>query len=89
MIAGNWKMYKTIADTRAFFAAFSPLVADANHCDIVVAPPFTAISAAVEAATTAQTRLFPTPNSPISAPTLSIPLKTSLVALRILAVSNL
>ena len=40
VIAGNWKMYKTIADTRAFFAAFSPLVADANYCDIVVAPPF-------------------------------------------------
>jgi triosephosphate isomerase (TIM) len=48
VIAGNWKMYKTIADTRAFFAAFSPLIADANFCDIVVAPPFTAISAAVE-----------------------------------------
>jgi triosephosphate isomerase len=48
VIAGNWKMYKTIADTRAFFAALSPLIGDANHCDIVVAPPFTAISAAVE-----------------------------------------
>src|SRR6202043_2990699 len=48
VIAGNWKMNKTIADTRAFFAAFAPLVADANFCDIVVAPPFTAISAAVE-----------------------------------------
>ena len=48
VIAGNWKMYKTIADTRAFFAAFAPLVADTNHCDIVVAPPFTSIPAAVE-----------------------------------------
>jgi triosephosphate isomerase (TIM) len=48
VIAGNWKMYKTIADARAFFTAFSPLVADANYCDIVVAPPFPAISAAVE-----------------------------------------
>jgi triosephosphate isomerase len=48
VIAGNWKMYKTIADTRAFFAAFAPLVADANYCDIVVAPPFTSIPAAVE-----------------------------------------
>ena len=44
VIAGNWKMYKTIADTRAFFAAFSPLVAEASYCDIVIAPPFTAIS---------------------------------------------
>ena len=50
VIAGNWKMYKTIAETRAFFAAFAPLVADASHCDIVIAPPFTAICAAVEAA---------------------------------------
>ncbi len=50
VIAGNWKMYKTIAEARAFFTAFAPLVAEASTCDIVVAPPFTAISAAVEAA---------------------------------------
>lgn len=49
VIAGNWKMYKTRAETRAFFEAFKPLVAASSHCDIVVAPPFTAISAAVEA----------------------------------------
>jgi triosephosphate isomerase (TIM) len=48
VIAGNWKMYKTLAETRAFFSAFNPLVADATHCDIVIAPPFTAISTAVE-----------------------------------------
>src|SRR5260370_7379865 len=50
VIAGNWKMYKTLADTRAFFSSFLPLVAAAKHCDIVVAPPFTALSTAVEAA---------------------------------------
>jgi len=50
VIAGNWKMYKTQAETRAFFAAFAPLVADSKHCVIVVAPPFPAIPAAVEAA---------------------------------------
>jgi triosephosphate isomerase (TIM) len=50
VIAGNWKMCKTLAETRAFFSAFAPLVAAAAHCDIVIAPPFTAISAAVEAA---------------------------------------
>jgi triosephosphate isomerase len=48
VIAGNWKMYKTQAETRAFFAAFLPLVRGARHCDIVVAPPFTAIAAAIE-----------------------------------------
>jgi triosephosphate isomerase len=48
VIAGNWKMYKTQAETRAFFATFLPLVRGARHCDIVVAPPFTAIAAAIE-----------------------------------------
>jgi triosephosphate isomerase len=50
VIAGNWKMFKTLADTRAFFSSFLPLVATAKHCDIVVAPPFTAISAAFDCA---------------------------------------
>ena len=50
VIAGNWKMYKTAAETRAFFQAFAPLVAASKHCDIVVAPPFTALSAAVDSA---------------------------------------
>jgi triosephosphate isomerase len=50
VIAGNWKMYKTLAETRAFFSTFLPLVAIAKHCDIVVAPPFTAISTAFECA---------------------------------------
>jgi triosephosphate isomerase (TIM) len=50
VIAGNWKMYKTQQEAREFFAAFKPLVAAANHCEIIVAPPFTAIAACVEAA---------------------------------------
>ncbi|HEV2206796.1 MAG TPA: triose-phosphate isomerase [Candidatus Acidoferrales bacterium] len=50
VIAGNWKMFKTREETRAFFEAFKPLVAAAKHCDIVVAPPFTALQTAVEAA---------------------------------------
>jgi triosephosphate isomerase len=46
IIAGNWKMFKTIAETRAFFTAFLPLVSSVSHCDIVIAPPFTSLSAA-------------------------------------------
>jgi triosephosphate isomerase len=49
VIAGNWKMCKTIAETRAYFSAFLPQVAGSRNCDIVIAPPFTAILAAVEA----------------------------------------
>ena len=43
-------MFKTQAETRAFFSAFLPLVSGERHCDIVIAPPFTAIPAAMEAA---------------------------------------
>ncbi|HEX8872464.1 MAG TPA: triose-phosphate isomerase [Candidatus Acidoferrum sp.] len=50
VMAGNWKMYKTQAETRAFFEAFKQLVAGVTDCDMVIAPPFTNIPAAVEAA---------------------------------------
>ena len=50
LIAGNWKMYKTIAETEQFFREFLPLVANSTHCEIAIAPPFTAITKAVKAA---------------------------------------
>ncbi len=43
VIAGNWKMYKLIADSAATALALKPLVSNANHCEVVVAPVFTAI----------------------------------------------
>jgi triosephosphate isomerase len=43
-------MYKTQAETRAFFDAFKPLVAETRSCDIIIAPPFTSLSVAVESA---------------------------------------
>jgi triosephosphate isomerase (TIM) len=48
MMAGNWKMYKTPAETHVFFEAFKPLVADAANCDIVICPPFPNLPAAVK-----------------------------------------
>ncbi len=50
VIAGNWKMHKTQAEARAFLNDLRPLVASSMHCDVIVAPPFTALAAAVEAA---------------------------------------
>jgi triosephosphate isomerase len=49
-MAGNWKMYKTPAETAAFFEKFRPLVEKSSHCEIVICPPFTNLAAAVEAA---------------------------------------
>ena len=48
-MAGNWKMYKTPAETRAFFEKFRPLVAQSNHCRIVICPPFIDLGTAVDA----------------------------------------
>ena len=50
VMAGNWKMYKTPAETTTFFQKFLPLVASSSHCEIVIAPPFVDIAAAVAAA---------------------------------------
>jgi triosephosphate isomerase len=50
VIAGNWKMFKTQMETEVFFSAFSMLVEGIKQCDIVIAPPFTALHAAVAAA---------------------------------------
>ena len=55
IIAGNWKMFKTIPETRAFFSSFLPLVSGVSHCEIVLAPPFTALAAA--SAATGGTRI--------------------------------
>jgi triosephosphate isomerase len=43
VIAGNWKMYKTLGEAVETVRALKPLVANANHCEVVVAPVFTAI----------------------------------------------
>lgn len=43
VIAGNWKMYKSLSDAVETSLALKPLVANANHCEVVIAPVFTAI----------------------------------------------
>src|SRR3984885_15998745 len=50
VLAGNWKMYKTAAETSAFFESFAPLVSKSTHAEIVICPPFVNLPAAVEAA---------------------------------------
>ena len=48
-MSGNWKMYKTPAETTAFFEKFRPLAGQADHCEVVICPPFTNLAAAVAA----------------------------------------
>lgn len=46
LIAANWKMNKTIAETEEFINAFLPMVNDISDVDILIAPPFTSLEAA-------------------------------------------
>ena len=50
LIAGNWKMYKTVHDAVYFVKELKPIVKDVSNVEIVIAPPFTAVHAAAEAA---------------------------------------
>ena len=43
VIAGNWKMFKTVSESVATALALKPLVANANHCEVIIAPVFTAL----------------------------------------------
>jgi triosephosphate isomerase len=50
IIAGNWKLYKTVRETVQFIEQLKPLVQESTHCDIAIAPPFTALTQAASAA---------------------------------------
>jgi triosephosphate isomerase len=46
-LAANWKMNKTVAEAAAFVDGLLPLIAATRH-DVVLCPPFTALSEVVE-----------------------------------------
>jgi triosephosphate isomerase len=50
LIAGNWKMYKTVSEAVKYVKEFRALVKDVIDVEIVLAPTFTAVHAAAEAA---------------------------------------
>ena len=49
VIAGNWKMNNTPAETAALIDAMKPLVKDAD-CDVVLCVPYIDLFAAMDAA---------------------------------------
>ena len=50
LIAGNWKMYKTVSDAVKYVKEFRSLVKDVTDVEIVLAPPFIALHAMADAA---------------------------------------
>lgn len=50
MMAGNWKMYKTARQAAETIRSLAVAVAGAHGVEVVICPPFPALSAAVDAA---------------------------------------
>ena len=48
LIAGNWKMHKTVAEAGTFIAALLPRVAAAESVDVVICPAYLALRPAVD-----------------------------------------
>ena len=49
LIAGNWKLFKTVHETIVFAKELRSVLKDVTGVEIVVAPPFTSVYAAAEA----------------------------------------
>ena len=47
-IAGNWKMYKTVAEAEEYVQALLPRVSSAEGVEIAVCTPFTALQAVID-----------------------------------------
>jgi len=50
LIAGNWKMHKTVAEAEQFIGALLPRVSTADSVDVAICPTFTALEAMVDSA---------------------------------------
>lgn len=50
MIAGNWKLHKTLDEAASLINELKPAVADNDKVEVVVGPVFTALAKAVESA---------------------------------------
>jgi triosephosphate isomerase len=58
LIAGNWKMHKTIADAEAFIAALLPRVSSVDGIDVGICPPFLALAAMVDSARGSRVQVY-------------------------------
>jgi triosephosphate isomerase len=48
VIAGNWKMHKTPGEARALARSIKEGLGNVSHCQVVIAPPFTALASVFE-----------------------------------------
>jgi len=50
LIAGNWKMHKTVPEAEDFIGALLPRVSSVPRTEVAICPPFTALAAMVDSA---------------------------------------
>ena len=50
LVAGNWKMHKSVAEAESFIGALLPRIATFQGVDVAICPPFTALQAMVDSA---------------------------------------
>ncbi|MCL2417824.1 MAG: triose-phosphate isomerase [Conexibacteraceae bacterium] len=58
LIAGNWKMNKTVAEAEEFIQALLPRVSTADGVDVAICPPFTALTPMVDSTRGSRVQVF-------------------------------
>jgi triosephosphate isomerase len=58
LIAGNWKMHKTVAGAEDFIQALLPRVSTSDDVEVAICPPFTALSAMVDSTRGSRVQVF-------------------------------
>lgn len=57
MLAANWKMHKTRSEAASWISEFAPLVQSMTNVDVVIAPVFTCLTSASDAARGTRVRI--------------------------------
>ena len=58
LIAGNWKMHKTVEEAEAFVQDLLPRVSSADHADVAICIPFTDLQAMVDSTRGSRVEVF-------------------------------
>ena len=58
LIAGNWKMNKTVGEAEEYIGALLPQVSDVESVDVAICPPFTALQAMVDSTRGSRVEVF-------------------------------
>ncbi len=58
LIAGNWKMHKTVADAEDLIQALLPRVSTSDGVEVAICPPFTALNAMVDSTRGSRVQVF-------------------------------